>query len=107
MSVAHLINEAEDIDERSIRFARGISEASTGERLGRIMTDCMGEHPGAYASVRAAVAERVDALGGAGEAIGLFMLAADTATTSALPHKELTDADRSNLRQLWNDLRSQ
>ena len=46
-------------------------------------------------------------LGGADNALGLFMLAADEATTAALPHKELTDADRANLRQLWNDLRTQ
>jgi hypothetical protein len=107
VSVAYLIDEVGDIDEASIRFARGLSNASTGDRLGRIMNDCMADNPAAYSSLRAAVEQRVNALGGAGEAMGLFMLAADAATTSALPHKELTDADRANLRTLWNDLRSQ
>ena len=107
MSVADLITEAEDIDERSIRFDEEIGHATTGDRLGRIMEDCKAEHPGAHASVRSAVEDRVNALGGAGEAVGLFVLAADEATTSELPHKELTESDRANLRQLWNDLRSQ
>jgi hypothetical protein len=67
----------------------------------------MEENPGAFAPVRAAVQTKVNEFGGAGQAIGLFMLAADMATTAAVGGDLLEDGDRRELRRLWNDLRSQ
>jgi hypothetical protein len=53
------------------------------------------------------VQAKVDELGGAGQAIGLFMLAADMATTAAVGGDLLADGDCRELRRLWDDLRSQ
>lgn len=106
MMVAALIAQADDLAAGSIEFAQGIDHATSGETLGRIMRATMGENAGPYAAVRAAVQRRVDDLGGAGQALGLFMLAADMATTEALVRDDLTVQQRSELRALWNDLRS-
>lgn len=106
VTLAQLIDEAAELSPASIRFAQGIGTATSGERLGRIMRQTMEEQPSAYAPVRAAVQRQVNDLGGAGQAIGLFMLAADMATTAAVGGDSLNDADRRELRRLWNDLRS-
>lgn len=88
-------------------FARRISRASSGEELGRIVQATTKTNNGAYASVRAAVGQRVRELVGAGEAEGLFMLAADLATTEALVGDDLEDGQRVELRALWVDLLGQ
>jgi len=67
----------------------------------------METNPGAYSAVRAAVDTRVRELGGAGESHGLLMLATDLATTEALVRNEIDDAERRQLRELWDALRSQ
>jgi hypothetical protein len=107
VTLAQVIDEAAELTPASIRFAEGIDHASSGDRLGRIMRQTMEEQSGAYGPVRAAVQAKVDDLGGAGNAIGLFMLAADMATTVAVGGDQLDDGDRRELRRLWADLRSQ
>lgn len=106
MTIATLTAQADELTTGSIEFAQSIDHATSGETLGRIMRAAMDEKGHAYASVRAAVQRRVDDLGGAGQAIGLFMLAADMATTEVLVRDELTSRQRSELRALWNDLLS-
>jgi hypothetical protein len=49
---------------------------------------------------------RLDELGGVGEELGLFMLAADLATTESVYGARLSAHDRVQLRRLRNDLRS-
>ena len=88
----------------SIRFAKNIDHATTGDRLGRIMREAMDKNPGPYQAVRAAVQGRVDELGGAGQAAGLFMLAADMATTAAIGGDTVDESDQRELRRLWDDL---
>jgi hypothetical protein len=105
VSITTLIAQADELTAGSIRSAQGIDRVSSGEVLGQIMRVALEENPGAYASVRSAVQRRVNDLGGAGQAIGLFMLAADMATTEALAGG-LTDPQRSELRALWNNLHS-
>ncbi len=107
MTVDLLIAEASEFTAGSVRFAREIDQASTGETLGGILNAAKKDNPGAYVVVQEAVNRRVSELGGAGEAIGLFMLAADMATTESVARSELTGAQRSELRQLWNDLLAQ
>ena len=106
MGVPSVVAEAEQISAGSIRLAREISHASSGDDLGRVMRAAMANSGGAYASVRQVVKTRVDDLGGAGEAEGLFMLAADMATTEALMGDELDQGQRNELRALWVDLLS-
>lgn len=107
MAVAQVIDEVAELTPASIRLAEGIAHASSGDRLGRLMRESMEANPSAYAPVRAAVSARVSDLGGAGQAIGLFMLAADMATAAAVGGDRLDDGDRRELRRLWGDLRSQ
>jgi len=107
MTVAQVIAEAAELTPASIRFAEGIDHATSGARLGRIMRHTMEEQSWAYAPVRAAVQRKVDDLGGAGNAIGLYMLAADMATTAAVGGEQLAGGERRELRRLWDDLRSQ
>lgn len=104
MSVAPLIEQAGQFTTGSIAFVNGIGHASSGARLGRIMRASMQERPGAYQAVRAAVGERINSLGGAGQSLGLFLLAADMATTAAIADSHLNDDDRRQLRRLWCDL---
>jgi hypothetical protein len=106
VAIAILIAQADKLTTGSIEFAQSIDHATSGETLGRIMRAAMAENKDTYASVRAAVQRQVDDLGGAGQAIGLFMLAADMATTEVLVRDELTSQQRSELRALWNDLLS-
>lgn len=98
--------EAQQFSAGSIAFARGIGHATTGEKLGALLRQGLKEQPGAYNRVRAAVRARLDELGGVGEELGLFMLAADMATTEALYGDRLAASDRRDLRRLWDDLRS-
>jgi hypothetical protein len=98
--------EAQQLSQESIAFARGIGHATTGEKLGAVLKQGLREQPGAYNRVRAAVRARLDELGGVGEELGLFMLAADMATTEALYGDRLSASDRTDPRRLWNDLRS-
>ena len=63
------------------------------------------EHPAAYGATRVAVQARLRELGGVGEELGLFMLAADLATTEAVYARQLGVSERGQLRRLWNDLR--
>ena len=108
MTVAQVLDEAVEMTQASIRFAEWIDHATSGNRLGRIMRDTMDANPSAYALVRSTLVTKIDELGGAGQAIGLFMLAADMATTAALAGDgRLNASDRRELRRLWNDLRSQ
>lgn len=107
VTVAQVIAQVAELSSTSIRFAEGIDHATSGDRLGRIMRQTMEENPGAFSPVRAAVQAKVDELGSAGQTIGLFMLAADMATTAAVPGDLLEDGDRRELRRLWDDLRSQ
>lgn len=107
MTVAQVVAQAAELSPASIRFAEGIDHASSGDRLGRIMRQTMEENAGAFPPVRVAVQAKVDELGGAGQAIGLFMLATDMATTAAVGGDLLEDGDRRELRRLWDDLRSQ
>lgn len=108
VTVAQVLNEATKMTPASIRFAEGISHAASGDRLGRMMRETMDAKPSAYASVRSAVHARLDELGGAGQAIGLFMLAADMATTAAVAGDgQLDSSERRELRHLWNELLSQ
>ena len=107
VTVTQVIDEVGELTPASIRFAEGIDHATSGDQLGRIMQDTMKANPGAYAPVRAVVQSKVDDLGGAGQAIGLFMLAADLATTAAVGGDQLGDGDRRELRRLWVDLRAQ
>jgi hypothetical protein len=107
MNVAQVIDEVGELTPASIRFAKGIGHATSGDRLGRIMREAIEMNPGAYASVRATVHRRVDDLGGAGNAIGLFILAADMATAAAVAGEEdrFDAQDEWELRRLWDDLR--
>lgn len=108
MTVAKVIDEAAELTPASIQFAEWIDHATSGDRLGRIMRETMEATPSAYPPVRSSVQAKVDELGGAGQAIGLFMLAADMATTAAIgSDDQLDDGDRRELRRLWNDLRAQ
>lgn len=104
MTIGQLLGEANELTSASIRFARDIDYTSSGDTLGRIVRDTMENNASAYAAVRAVVQQRVDELGGAGQAIGLFMLAADLATTEALIGDQLEVDRRSELRRLWHDL---
>ena len=105
MSVDRLLEEAAQFSSRSVDFARGVGEASTGESLGRLVKHSLAQRPGAHRAVRAAVTDRVEELEGAGEAIGFFLLAADCATTAAL-ERGLSGQDRRQLRRFWDDLLS-
>jgi hypothetical protein len=105
MPGARLLAEAAQFSTGSIAFARQIDHASSGESLGRIVRATMEKNAGAYAVLREAVHRRVGELGGAGEAEGLFMLAADMATTETLA-ENLKDDQRAELRALWVDLLS-
>jgi hypothetical protein len=104
MTVAALVEQANRFSSASIEFAEGISHASSGERLGRIMKASMHEHAHAYRMVRVAVEGQIASLGGAGQSLGLFMFAADMATTAAIAGDHLDNGDRIQLRRLWNDL---
>jgi len=106
MSIGRLLAEADELTPASIAFAREISHASSGETLGRIVRETMESNCGAYSVVRSAVDQRISDLGGAGAAAGLFMLASDLATTEAVVRDRLEGSQRSELRRLWNDLRS-
>jgi hypothetical protein len=108
VTVAQVLDEAAEMTQASIRLAEWIDHATSGDRLGRIMRDAMDANPSAYALVRSTLMAKIDELGGANQAIGLFMLAADMATTAAVAGDDRLDAgDRQELRRLWNDLRSQ
>lgn len=107
VTVAQVIAQVTELSPASIRFAEGIDHATSGDRLGRIMRQTMEENPGSFPPVRAAVQAKVDELGGAGRATGLFMLAADMATAAAVGGDLLEDGDGRELRRLWDDLRSQ
>jgi hypothetical protein len=107
VTVARVIAQTAELSPASIRFAEGIDHVTSGDRLGRIMRQTMEENPGSFPPVRAAVQAKVDELGGAGQAIGLFMLAAAMATTAAVGDDLLEDGDCRELRRLWGDLRSQ
>src|SRR6478609_200335 len=108
VTVAQVLDEAAEMTHGSIRFAEWIDHATSGDRLGRIMRDTMDAHPSVYGLVRSTLVAKIDELGGADQAIGLFMLAADMATTAAIAADDRVDAgDRQELRRLWNDLRSQ
>jgi len=104
MAVQRVLAEAALLPPGSVPRAQHIDYASSGDELGRIMRSAMDENGGAYAAVRGAVQRRVGELGGAGQAEGLFMLAADMATTEALVGEDLDDDQRSELRALWLDL---
>lgn len=106
VTVAQVIAQVAELSPASIRFAEGIDHATSGDRLGRIMRQTMDETPGAFPPVRAAVQAKINELGGTGQAIGLFMLAADMATTAAVAGDLLEDGDGGELRRLWDDLRS-
>jgi hypothetical protein len=105
-AMSNPVTEAQDLKRGSIAFARSIGHASTGEKLGALVRQGLDEQPAAYARVRAAVRARLDELGGVGGELGLFMLAADMATTESVYRARLSAQDRSQLRRLWNDLRS-
>ena len=85
MAVGRVIDEAGNLTPGSVAFARQIGHASSGDPLGRIVRAMIEKNAGAYAVVREAVHRRVGELGGAGGAEGLFMLAADMATTEGWP----------------------
>lgn len=108
MTATTVIDEAAELTSASVRFAEGIDHATSGDRLGRIMRDTMEANPGAYPPVRAAVQAKVSELGAVGQAVGLFMLATDMATTAAIGSgDQLDDGDRRELRRLWDSLRFQ
>jgi hypothetical protein len=107
MTAPRLLKEVQDISSRSITFAKGIDHATAGSRLSEIMRKAMSTRPAAYGGLRAAVQARLAELGGAGEATGLFMLAADMATTASMASINLTPDDRRQLRRLWDELRAQ
>lgn len=65
----------------------------------------MNEDMAPYNRLRQVVQARLEELGGVGKELGLFMLAADMATTAERADG-LTSADQRTLRRLWNDLRS-
>lgn len=97
--------EANELTRGSIVFARSIDHATAGSRLGPIVENAMDARPEAFNHVRQAVHQRLDVLGGTGQELGLFMLAADMATTAELV-KDMPAGDRQELRRLWDDLRS-
>ena len=103
--VSRLVAEAQDLSRGSIEFAKGIGHATSGDRLGRVMRDTMERGIAPYNGLRHVVQARLQELGGVGEELGLFMLAADMATTAERA-EGLTPDDRRALRRLWNDLRS-
>jgi hypothetical protein len=103
--VSRLIAEAKDLSRASIELAEGIDHATSGERLGRVMREMMSADMAPYHALRQAVEARLDELGGVGKEAGLFMLAADMATTAEMAPR-LDGADRRALRRLWDDLRA-
>jgi len=104
--VQRLLQEAQELSAGSIAFARTIGHATTGDRFGKLIRQGLGERRASYNQVRAAVAARLDDLGGVGEERGLFILAADLATTEAIYREQLTSEDQIALRRLWSDLLS-
>lgn len=102
-----LLEQVGELSPNSIAFARTIGHASVDGRLAEEVQKAMVRNPEAWARVRAAVQTRLDELGGAGEATGLFMLAADAAATSYSMLAKLTPDERRQLRRLWDDLRAQ
>jgi hypothetical protein len=103
--VSRLVAEAQDLSPASIELAKDIDHATTGDRLGRVMRETMQGNIAPYNGLRRVVQARLEELGGTGEERGLFMLAADMATTAECA-EGLTPDDRRGLRRLWNDLRS-
>lgn len=101
-----LVDEAQRLSRGSVRAAKDIDYATAGTKLARVMERTMDERPAAYNQLRAAVHERLDDIGGVGEERGLFLLAADMATTEALVGGALSSDDRRALRRLWDHLRS-
>jgi hypothetical protein len=103
--MGRLTQEAAELSLGSIKFAKGISRATSGEKLGRIVARGQRAHPAMYGATRAAVQARLRELGGVGQEMGLFMLAADLATTDAVYGRHLGGSERRDLRRLWEDLR--
>jgi hypothetical protein len=106
VKVANLIAEAHDLNCGSLARASEIDFATAGTQLGPVVTGLLDKNPAPFTRVRTAVAARLDELGGAGEKVGLFMLAADMATTKELVGDRLSKDERSQLRDLWDHLRT-
>lgn len=103
--MAAVAHEAGSLSQQSVDWAKSIDHAATGSRLGRYVQQTEEKYPGAIVAVRNSLDERLSELSGVGEERGLFLLAADCATTAAV-HPHLEDSDRAELRVLWRDLLS-
>lgn len=103
--MSRLIEEVAELSRASVEFAQGIGHATAGDRLTKVMSKAMDGDMRPYNRLRDAVKGRLDQLGGVGEEFGLFMLAADMATTAEVG-TGMDDADRRALRTLWDDLRA-
>jgi hypothetical protein len=103
--MANLIAEASELSRDSLSRAAKIDFATAGSWLGPVVTALLDKNPGPFTRLRGAVAARLEELGGAGEQTGLFMLAADMATTNELVGDRLSADERGQLRDLWDHLR--
>jgi hypothetical protein len=103
--VQRLLAEAREPSLHWIVFARHRS-ATTGDRVGKLIRQGLGERRAFYDEVRAAATARLDELGGVGPERGLLLMAARLATAEAIDREQLTCEDQIALRRLWSDMRS-
>jgi hypothetical protein len=103
--MANLMAEAGELSRGSLARAADVDFATAGSRLGPVVTVLLEKNPEPFTRVRATVAAHLDEFGGAGEKVGLFMLAADMATTNDLVGDRLSAEERRQLRNLWDHQR--
>jgi hypothetical protein len=103
--VADLIAEARQMNDRSVRFARGIGQVHTPEHLIPLRTKVRDEYGAQLVAIFHALDETFGTTGASTDYVNAFYAAAEMALMADVAKdRELKPGDRATLRDLWEAL---
>lgn len=104
--VNELLDEARQMPNASVRFARGIDQVWTPEHLIPLRTRVRSEHSAELLAVHAEINKRFGTTGASDDYVNVFYAASEMALMERVAREELPTEDRVALRRLWGDLLS-
>lgn len=99
-----LLAETRRMSNRSIAFARGVSQVWTPDHLVPLRDQVRKDHRGDLLRVHHEINLRFGTTGATTDFVNVFYAASEMALMAEVGGDDLSDEDRQTLRRLWNDL---
>jgi hypothetical protein len=102
--MSKLLDEAAQMPDAAIRFARDVSEVQTPQHLVPLRTEVRTKHRGQLLQLHEAINRRFGTTGARDDYVNVFYAASEMALMEEIGRAQLQPEDRHTLRRLWEHL---